>query len=97
MPAEEEREAYLAEHPEKRSVYDGPSADEQEARFRLGAWLATDCSRIWSHWHEMGPGVTGRLHGIELRRSTQDGYVYARGEGPTLADAILAALERAQS
>lgn len=72
-----------------------PPDQEHVARLRLGAWLAAEPGRTWDH----GVGVPAGAERVELFRYTHAGIERARlgdGEGPTLAAAIISALEKAQ-
>ena len=84
------REAYLAEHPNERSVYDASPPDPLiAARQRLGAWLAAEQCRQWY----ANLSSTGGLVTVVLSRGLYVPHA-AIGTAPTLAAAIMAALEK---
>jgi hypothetical protein len=88
---EQMREAYLAECPEKRTVYDAKEPDPLvAAKERLGFWLSAAPGRTWDHEHELAPRA-----GVLVALIVDRDRFHARGTGPDLASAILSALEKA--
>ena len=94
LSAADEREAYLAEHPEKRTVYDRPTPPDPlvAARERLGAYLASESGRSWDWW----TGQAGQVV-VDLWPNRGTDMDRIAGEGPGLAAAILDALEKANT
>ena len=67
--------------------------DERAARARLGEWLAAEPGRTWDTYQ---PSERPSNIGIALYPSVFDELPSAglvEGDGPTLADAIIAALD----
>jgi hypothetical protein len=93
--AKDEREAYLVEHPEKRTIYDGLSADERAARSRLGAWLAAEPGRTWDDWSRFST-VEKVVVLMPYAGDFPNCANQVQGSGPTLAAAICDALGNAE-
>ena len=67
--------------------------DERVARERLGAWLAAEPGRVWDC---DGPSSeSAPVYGVQLSERF-GGRAFGWNDGTTLADAILAALGKAQ-